>query len=46
MIVSYITDIVGSVPEGMEDAVFVLGVIVLMFLLCQVFAFLHAVFKR
>lgn len=45
MIYQYIINLIGSVPEGMEDAVYVFSCIILFFLLAQIFAFLHSLFK-
>lgn len=45
MIYQYIVNLVGSVPEGLEDAVYVLSILVLFFLLAEMFAFLHTLFR-
>lgn len=45
MIYDYLVQMVGSVPSGLEDAVYVFSILVFIFLLCELFAFLHTIFR-
>lgn len=48
MIVQYLTDLVGQIPSDVTSGdfvVFVIGCFVLLFLLGELFAFLHNIFR-
>lgn len=45
MILSWLSDLLGTVPEDYAVLLYIFGGIVLFFLLCEAFRFLHAVFK-
>lgn len=45
MIYDYIVSLVGTVPSGLEDAVYVLSIFILLFLIAEMFAFLHTLFR-
>lgn len=40
-----VVQLVGSVPSGLSDAVYVFSLIILFFLICEFFAFLHTLFR-
>lgn len=46
MVYNWLVTLIGEVPEGLEPTVYVLAGIVVIFLLCELFAFLHSVFNR
>lgn len=45
MIYDYVVQLIGIVPEGFEPAVYVFSGCVLLFLLLELFAFLHNIFR-
>lgn len=48
MIIDYLVQLVGELPEEVNSPdmlLWVLGCFVLIFLLCEVFAFLHNIFR-
>lgn len=46
MVYDWLVMLIGEVPEGLESVVYVLAGIVVIFLLCELFAFLHSIFNR
>lgn len=45
MIMHYISDLVGELPDGCEPILYAGGILILFFLLCQLFAFLRGIFR-